>query len=163
MPPCRQTPLAILKQTYSVKNSAQFVNMVNNLKCNNLHCFVSFDVVSLFTSIPTSDVLNLIFRLLNQDNSLCDRTNLSVNDIIEALSICLKSTFFSFKNVLYRQIFGVPMGSCISPILADIFMEFVEHRAISTFHTSPKLWVRYVDDTFCVIEEQYAEEFSINI
>ena len=44
---------------------------------------------------------------------------------------------FSFKNVLYRQIFGVPMGSCISPILADIFKEFVEHRAISTFHTPP--------------------------
>ena len=38
-------------------------------------------------------------------------------------------------------------------------MEFVEHRAISTFHIPPKLWVRYVDDTFCVIEEQNAEEF----
>ena len=75
----------------------QLVNMVNDLRCNNLHCFVSFDVVSLFTSIPTNDVLNLIFRLLNQDNFLCDRTNLSVNDIIEALSICLKSTVFSFK------------------------------------------------------------------
>ena len=138
----------LLKQTYSVKNSAQFINMVNNLRCNNLHCFVSFDVVNLFTSIPTSDVLNLIFRLLNQGNTLCDRTNLSVNDIIEAKSICLKSTVFSFKNVLYRQIFGVPMRSCISPILADIFMEFVDHRAISTFHTPPKSWVRYVDDTF---------------
>ena len=149
----------LLKQTYSIKNSAQFVNIVNDLRCNNLHCFVSFDAVSLFTSNPTIDVLNLIFRLLNQDNTLCDRTNLSVNDIIEELSICLKSTVFSFKNVLYRQIFGVPMGPCISPILADIFMEFVEHRAISTFHTPPKLWIRYVDGTVCVIVQQYAEEF----
>ena len=149
----------LFKQTYAVKNSAQFVNSVNDLRCNNSHCFVSFDVVSLFTSIPTSDVLNLIFRLLNQNNTLCDRTNLSVNDILEALSICLKSTVFSFKNVLYRQIFDVPMGSCISPILTDILKKFVEHRAISTFHTSPKLWVRYVDDTCCVFEQQYAEEF----
>ena len=132
--------------------------MVNDLKCNNLHCFASFDVISLFTSIPTNDVLNLFFRLLNQDNTLCDRTNLSVNDIVEALSICLKSNVF-FLNVLYRQIFGVPMGSCISPISADIFMEFVEHKAISTFYTPPKLLVRYVDDTFCVIKQQYAEEF----
>ena len=38
-------------------------------------------------------------------------------------------------------------------------MEFLEHRAISTFHIPPKLWVRYIDDTFCVIEQQYAEEF----
>ena len=55
----------LLKQTYSVKNSAQFVNIVNDLRCNNLHCFVSFDVISLFPSIPTSDVLNLFFPLLN--------------------------------------------------------------------------------------------------
>ena len=100
----------LLPQTYSVKNSAQFVNMVNDLRCNNSRCFVSFDVVSLFTSIPTSDVLNLIFRLLNQDNTLCHRTKLSVNDIIEALSICLKSTVFSFKNVLNRQISVYPWG-----------------------------------------------------
>ena len=97
--------------------------------------------------------------MLNQDNTLCDRTTLSVNDIIEALSICLQSIIFSFKNVLYCHIFGVPMWSCISPILTDIFMEFVEHRAISTFHTPPKLWFRFVDDTFCVIEQQYAEDF----
>ena len=127
----------LLKQMYSVKNFAQFVNIVNDLRCDNLHCYVLFDVVSLFTSIRTSDVLNLIFRLLNQDNTSGDRTNLTVNDIIEALSICLKSTVFSFKNVLYCQMFGVSMRSCILLILADIFMKFVECRAISTFIHPP--------------------------
>ena len=37
-------------------------------------------------------------------------------------------------------------------------MEFVEHRAITTFHTPPNLWVRYVDKIFCVIEQHSAEE-----
>ena len=61
----------LLKQTYSVKSSAQLANFVNDLKCNNLDCFVLFDVVSLFTSILTSDVLNPISRLLNQDTTFC--------------------------------------------------------------------------------------------
>ena len=87
----------LLKQTYSVKNSVQFVNIVNDLRCNNLHCFVSFDVVGHFTSITTSDVLNLIFRLLNQDNTLCDCTNLPVNEIMKALVFALNPPFFLLK------------------------------------------------------------------
>ena len=50
----------LLKQTYFELNSAQFV-IVNDLRCNNIHCFISFDVVSFFTFIPTCDSLNLIF------------------------------------------------------------------------------------------------------
>ena len=99
-----------LKQTYFVKNSTQFVDIVNGLRCNNSHCFVSLEEVSLFTSIPTSDVLNLIFRLLNQDNSLFDRTNLSVNDIIEALSICLKSTVFFIQKCFVSSNFWCTYG-----------------------------------------------------
>ena len=100
----------LLKKTYSVKNSAQFADIVNDLRCNSLHCFVSFDVVIFFTSIFTSDVLNVIFRLLNQDNSLCDRTKLSVNDIIEALSICLKSTVFVSKMFCIVKFLMYPWG-----------------------------------------------------
>ena len=127
-----------------------------NLK-ESISLIVSFDVVCFFTFIPTSDVLKLIFQLLNQDNSLCNCTNLSVNDIIVALSICLKSTLF-FQKCFVSSNFWCTLEVCILLILADIFMEFVEHRAISTFHTPSKLWVRYVNDTFCVFEQQYAEE-----
>ena len=80
------------------------------------------------------------------------------SDIIEvSLSICLKSIIF-FQKCFVSSNFWCTHRSCILPILANIFMEFVEHTAISSFHTTPKLWVRYVDDTFCVIEQQYAEE-----
>ena len=51
------------------------------------------------------------------------------------------------------------MGSCISPVVANIFMEYVEHTAITTFHTPPRLCVRYVDDTFCIMKRSAADEF----
>ena len=36
----------------------------------------------------------------------------------------------------------------LSPIVANIYMESLETGALETFRVKPKLWVRYVDDTF---------------
>lgn len=42
------------------------------------------------------------------------------------------------------------MGSSLSPVLADIFMEWFEDRIFMKVVNKPKLWLRYVDDTFVV-------------
>ena len=42
------------------------------------------------------------------------------------------------------------MGSPISPIVANLYMEDFEMRAINTSPQAPLMWKRFVDDT-CVI------------
>ena len=51
------------------------------------------------------------------------------------------------------------MGSCISPVVANIFIAYLEKTSINTFHTPPTLRVRFVYDTFCVIKRSCVEEF----
>ena len=94
---------------------------------------------------------------------LSQHTQLSSQDIKTGLEICSNSTIFSSQNTLYQQTFGTPMGSCISPAMANIFMEFIEDTALSTFHTPPKLWLRYVDDTFCILKKKHVAEFHQHI
>ena len=42
-------------------------------------------------------------------------------------------------------------------IIANIFMEEVEQKAIQSFPYDIKVWKRYVDDTFVVIKEEHVE------
>ena len=52
---------------------------------------------------------------------------------------------FVYNQTTYQQIFGCPKEFPLSPVLADIVMEVIEHNAIETFSKSPSLWVRHLD------------------
>ena len=55
------------------------------------------------------------------------------------------------------------MGSPISPIVANLYMENYETRAISTSPHPPLMWKRFVDDTCVIIKEAHKQEFLEHI
>ena len=63
----------------------------------------------------------------------------------------------------YQQIEGAAIGSPLSPIVANIFMENFEKEALETAPHPPSLWKRFVDDTFVILEAQYKDEFFHHI
>ena len=98
-------------------------------------------------------VLNIIKDLLEKDEKLQDRTVLSVQNITELLQFCLHSIYISFQNKFYEQVEGVAMGSLISPIVANLYIEHFEREALQSASNLPRHWFRFVDDTF-VIQQQ---------
>ena len=44
------------------------------------------------------------------------------------------------------------MGSPLSPIIADLYMEQFERDAIQSSENKQKIWLRYVDDIFSICE-----------
>ena len=64
---------------------------------------------------------------------------LSVQNIIELLGFCLHNTYFSFQNKFYEHIEGVAMGSPVSPIIANLFMEDFQRKALTSAIYPPGL------------------------
>ncbi|XP_030758536.1 uncharacterized protein LOC115884178 [Sitophilus oryzae] len=71
-------------------------------------------------------------------------------DIAELFRVCLTGSYFSWNSNYYEQTEGVTMGSPISPIIANFFMERFEEKALESSVLKPAVWFRYVDDTFVV-------------
>ena len=88
---------------------------------------------------------------------------MEVEHIISLLEFCLKTTYFQFQGRFFGQLQGAAMGSPISPIVANLFMEDFEIKAINSAVNPPKVWKRFVDDTFVVIDSARKECFLEHI
>jgi len=78
------------------------------------------------------------------------KTNLTIEDVMELLEFILTTTYFVFHGQVYSQKLNTAMESPVSPMTADIIVEFLEQSAISSasvpVECKPKLWKRYVYD-----------------
>ena len=55
------------------------------------------------------------------------------------------------------------MGSPVSSIVANLYMEYLEHKALSTAPNPPRFWCRFVDDTFVIHKEVNKQGFLQHI
>ncbi|BHF71382.1 hypothetical protein SprV_0401444000 [Sparganum proliferum] len=77
--------------------------------------------------------------------------------VLQLLKFCLR-TYFTFDGTIYEQVKGTPMGSLISGFIAEAVLQRLESLVFQ--HHKPKVWARYVDDTFVVIDRDQLLTFK---
>ena len=151
------------KSPHHIQNSQDFVAKVKDLKVDDTEVQTSYDVTALFTSVPVDGALEVIKELLESDDSWKKRIYLNAKEILTLLEFCLNTTYFKFRGQLYQQDHGCAMGLPVSPIIANLYMESFEQKALRSASVSPKVWYRYVDDTYVVINKDKVQEFTDHI
>ncbi|XP_072020698.1 uncharacterized protein [Amphiura filiformis] len=150
---------------HHVKNSKDLADDLAEIMVEEGEEFISHDVVSLFTNTPIDKSLEIIRQRLIKDKTLSERTKLTVDDVMEVLEFALTTTYFSFRGQIYQQKFGTAMGSPVSPIVANLYMEWLEQEAIASapLDIKPRLWKRYVDDVLEIVKKDTAEQLTTHI
>ena len=108
---------------------------------------VSLNVVSLFTKVPIDKTLAVVRDKLAADLSLEECTCIPIHNLMEMLTFCVETIYFGIGSDTYRQEV-LAMGSPLSPVLANIYMENLEEMAFGSTSLKPSIWLRYVDFTF---------------
>jgi hypothetical protein len=134
---------------YGIKNALDLVEKISNIPAPTSYKLVSFDIKNLFTNIPVQESVNIANEILfNKSDNILEN-----EEIMKLITTCTSQNYFIFNEKFYEQISGLAMGSPLSPLLADIFMDRFEQNL---FKNLPKnmnkigYWFRYVDDIICL-------------
>lgn len=143
------------KSNRSVKNAYELKQAVANLKVPKNYILVSLDVVSLFTKIPKE----LVYQCVKDRwSSIEPFTKLPLDELLNGLKVVMENCVFQYKEIIYQQIFGSPMGSPGSPCFADLVMESLEEVVIKKLPFKLPFYFRYVDDIITAIPKNMINE-----
>ena len=79
--------------------------------------------------------------------------------VADLLNFVLRSTYFQYNGSIDEQKDGAAMGSPVSAVIANLYMEEFEERAIATATYKPKICKRYADHTFTALGKDYVDGF----
>lgn len=114
---------------------------------------VSFDVESLFPSVPVDEALVAMDEWLTEN-----MVDLKQKEAFLAVaSLCMEDSYFKFREKFYKLGFGTSMGNPISPLIADLFLSKLE-KSLKERNLLPRWWYRYVDDVVAVIKKSELDQ-----
>ena len=114
-------PKPLCSNQYKISDTQEFASLIKDQPpLNDDEEYVSYDVDSLFTNIPVTEIIEYIIHEIYREKKIppiCSKL------AFKRLPLTLTTEYsFQFNNQLLKQIEGCTMGDPLSVTLADIHM-----------------------------------------
>ena len=67
--------------------------------------------------------------------------------------------YWKYNGSIYEKKDGAAMGSPVSAVIANLYMESFEEQVITISSYEPRIWKRHVDDTFTILDRENVDDF----
>lgn len=124
----------------------------------------SVDIKDLYYSLPHEQLLQCVEEAIDGFGTVRFQNSAGVTarGFIELLSFYLKSTYVRWSDNTYLQKKGVCIGSCVAPVLSDLFLAAMNRRLEPLQHSLDIVKIfRYVDDYLVVLDGRVQYEPSV--
>jgi hypothetical protein len=142
-----------LPYTYNVCNSNHLMTEIKTIELNNDTRICSFDIENMYAHIPRKDIINIISNIL--DNNAEIQSNIR-KEITHILKTVMEQNYFQFDQKYYKHMEGLAMGSPTSAILAETFVQHMEHKYIYPILKTQQIiaYYQYVDDILIIYNKK---------
>ena len=76
--------------------------------------------------------------------------------------VCLYNTYLCFRKTFYCQSFGIAIIFSYFRY-CNLVMECIQSKMLNDFVSPPRIWLRYIDDTFFVLKKTDVASFHKSI
>jgi len=143
----------------TVDYSKNLATNLTHLKIKENHKLITYNIQDLYDNIPIKETLEIIQSMLSE----CNNTQ-ETEQIITLTKLVLSQNYFTFQNKIYESQEGLPFGSPISNLIAEIFLQhFVDMRIKKFFDIKDIIFYeRYAVDILIIYDTQRIQPDRIN-
>jgi len=105
----------------------------------------------MYSNIPVNDAIGILKQRLEENASLPPE---AINELINLVRVVAKQNYFQFNGKYFIQTEGLAMGSPLSSILAELYLNEFERKYImnenNKYRQNIIYYFRYADDIICL-------------
>jgi hypothetical protein len=150
-----------LPNTFVTPNSTSLAHELTKLQITESDRLITYDIKGLYVNIPLKETTNITRKLLT-DKKIHDTT---VNQACTLLTHILQQNYLQFNYKFYQPNKGVAMGSPISGLIAEIFLQHLENNILKNSLDSQNIrfYNRYVVDILIIYDSSKTNPTKITL